>query len=885
MHEAEFVLKTTPPRLPRTALDRERLTRIWEAVRDRTAITVVAPAGFGKTVALVHWRKHWLADGALVAWLSADRNDDPARFHLGLLYAIRAASGRPALNTSANEEIGGGDPGIEMLTGLLAEIAGIGQPTVLVVDDAERLPEASARSLSYLLCNAPPNLHVAIGTRLPLSLRTGELAAKGNSAVLKVDDLRLRPEETLAIVHRRFEQRLSIDDGMRLHEATEGWPIGLQLAIATIESASDLAAAIHSLSGRHGDIERYFVESLFASLSAPMADFLVRIAILDRINAPMCAAVTACADAAERLQRLLHDTPMLIAAELQGWYRMHPLVRDFLLARFERLPTPTQQALHQRACDWFADHRHFPEAAAHALAAGAEALASTYAVQSLWTLRAQGKFAEAQAWLQRIPPAMIAGDTHLRLLAAWADAIGERNGEAFRVALGILDDPATEPATRFIAALVASSATGYSDHVGLVPELFSRWQEFPACVTEPTCEIAWRNALAHYQMHAGRTDQARAILAVLPRGIHEDAAMLALSYRTMLLGLTHLWDGAAWKTEDLLRPALLEAERRTGRRSLVASMFAAVLAPALLERGQPAAAQALLADRLDVIERTSFPDAVLLAHRTLTQLALDRGEVRRALALLDNLELLAQQRALPRLAAQALAGQIRIHALHGSGDTARLVHRLDALAVAFDRPELLPYRPQYRLASEIAKACVAIAGEDRAATTGHLDAAERCGRELQRQRGLLTVRVLRAVCARQHGDPNATALLIAALDTLPEDLAARAAGEIHPMAAQMVASLHRATRGLRAVAVAPPPAEEPAAAVHAKATARRGPLTGKEAEVLAQLAHGMTNKQIARALDISDETVKWHVKNLCGKLSAGTRRHAVERARLLGLVG
>jgi LuxR family maltose regulon positive regulatory protein len=45
----------------------------------------------------------------------------------------------------------------------------------------------------------------------------------------------------------------------------------------------------------------------------------------------------------------------------------------------------------------------------------------------------------------------------------------------------------------------------------------------------------------------------------------------------------------------------------------------------------------------------------------------------------------------------------------------------------------------------------------------------------------------------------------------------------------------------------------------------------------------MSNKLIARTLDISNETVKWHLKNLYLKLSAGTRKHAVDRARLLGI--
>jgi LuxR family maltose regulon positive regulatory protein len=54
--------------------------------------------------------------------------------------------------------------------------------------------------------------------------------------------------------------------------------------------------------------------------------------------------------------------------------------------------------------------------------------------------------------------------------------------------------------------------------------------------------------------------------------------------------------------------------------------------------------------------------------------------------------------------------------------------------------------------------------------------------------------------------------------------------------------------------------------------------------VLDLLALGLPNKAIARELDVSGETVKWHIKNLFSKLSAGSRRHVVERARMLGLV-
>ena len=61
-------------------------------------------------------------------------------------------------------------------------------------------------------------------------------------------------------------------------------------------------------------------------------------------------------------------------------------------------------------------------------------------------------------------------------------------------------------------------------------------------------------------------------------------------------------------------------------------------------------------------------------------------------------------------------------------------------------------------------------------------------------------------------------------------------------------------------------------------------LTPKEREVVALLARNLTNKEIGLAMQVGEETIKWHVKNLLIKLDAGTRKHAVQRARLLGLL-
>ena len=62
------------------------------------------------------------------------------------------------------------------------------------------------------------------------------------------------------------------------------------------------------------------------------------------------------------------------------------------------------------------------------------------------------------------------------------------------------------------------------------------------------------------------------------------------------------------------------------------------------------------------------------------------------------------------------------------------------------------------------------------------------------------------------------------------------------------------------------------------------PLTPRERDVLALLAEGSSNKAIAKALGISDQTVKFHLNTLLGKLGATSRTEAVTKAVRAGLL-
>jgi LuxR family maltose regulon positive regulatory protein len=124
------------------------------------------------------------------------------------------------------------------------------------------------------------------------------------------------------------------------------------------------------------------------------------------------------------------------------------------------------------------------------------------------------------------------------------------------------------------------------------------------------------------------------------------------------------------------------------------------------------------------------------------------------------------------------------------------------------------------------------------------------------------------------------ALLAAVLDRL---IAGQGGGRMPPAPGVPPAYLRRLQaafrpRYARAVAPRPVPAAEVAAPVLAE------PLTDRELQVLALLAAGISNQQIAGDLVVALETVKKHVSHILGKLGAANRTQAVARARALGLL-
>ena len=879
------------PRVPKNHVARARLRADNEQF-DKPIVLVQAPAGFGKTSLLAQWRRENLARGAVVAWLSAGRQDDPSRLVHALALAVRTAAGRP---TFGHTLIGAAAPGgLEGVTTWVAEVAQSALDMVLIVDETDRLPTPARAALGYLLRNAPPNLRVVVAARTDCHLELDDLIDYGQCTLVSSELLRFRLDETLELVHARFKTRVDRDAVARLHELTEGWPLGLQLALSVMANGSEPQAEVAAIA-RHGSaLHGHVVNLLLANLDPADVAFLTRIAILDVLHPALCSAVVPDDDAAGRLARMARDTPVFVAGDAGEWLRMHALARDELRRRFNGLPADEQALLHSRAADWLAANGFVDAAARHALTAGQADKAYELAERSLYdALMARGRHGAVLDWLVRLPAGELDRRPRLMLAAAWTLALSERHDEASRLVERILAQPAVDDALRCECALIVSGAAVFADDPDRFAALHDPWSRDPP-LRDPLLLQVHANRSAFRTLLEGEPALARLRQQQAPHGDHGPALGYIGRWGEFIISLTYLWEGQVLLAENLLRPTLARAEGDLGRRSAFACMLASLLAAALWERGEPQQAAALLANRLDVLERSGLPEAVMLGFRTVARIAGADGVEHRALELLGALDAVGIARKLPRLRIASLADQVRLHSHRFRADTCRdLCERIDGL-IADAAPSHGPlWHRSAALLRDVALGHAAIAAREWRRAVEPLTRGETLARELKMGRLRIELSGLLALALDRCGEKSLGRLREAA------DLA-RAYGlqrvfvDAHPLLGEWARETLAGENGAGPGPVRPVAGEDgrsagprPAPPARDAAKLRSTPslaLTPKEREVLELLARNLSNKEIGLAMQVGEETIKWHVKNLFAKLDAGTRKQVVSRARILGLL-
>ena len=382
-------------------------------------------------------------------------------------------------------------PTESILTALLNEIATVPDHFVLVLDDYHVIDAKPVddSALTFLLEHLPPQMHLVIATREDPHLPLARLRARGQLTELRAADLRFTPAEAAEFLNQVMGLNLSAEDIAALETRTEGWIAGLQLAALSMQGHQDVPGFIRAFAGDDRYIVDYLVEEVLQRQPEPVRNFLLQTAILDRLNGPLCDAVTGQEEGNARLEALERGNFFVVPLDdKRHWYRYHHLFADVLRMHLMAEQPDQVSALHRRASEWYEQNGSAADAIRHALAAEDFERAATLVELAMPAMRRNRQEATVMelGWLKALPDELIhvrpvlsvdyafalfgggeleAVEARLRDAERWLDTTaGQRErAEALAAGMVVVDEEEFRRLPGMIALLRAAQALARGD--------------------------------------------------------------------------------------------------------------------------------------------------------------------------------------------------------------------------------------------------------------------------------------------------------------------------------------------------------------------------------------------------------------------------------------
>jgi LuxR family transcriptional regulator, maltose regulon positive regulatory protein len=877
-NKALLLLKIIPPKLGRIHLNRDRLS-MEEIESSGSQITnVVAPIGYGKTSLMLEWRKKVLAKGGLAFWLSVDQNDEPMRFVESMTFAANQISGNNGFDDEFCLSIYQLTNWQEAITLWLAEVAELSVPTLLLIDEVSKLPiQTNQTVLRFLFENAPANLHIIFATGPCPIMQT-----KGNYNTMHVnrisaDELRFHLEESMTILTNATKSTCTPENAIALHNLTEGWPFGLQLICSALRRTGNLDGGL--LTAATSDIRRYFTTEIINSLGPNTRKLLTYISSFELVHPDLCVEVFNKTDVEKELAILGEDNPFLISIENSEWLKMHAFAKDIVQEYYRKLPLDERQEVARKASLWYVKRELYEEAAQQAFLAGNVAQSFELIESTTYEMTTQGKSDAVLAWYKRLPQNTFEEHHGFWAPTAWALAMSKNNHQSQPIVKLIMSHDKSTPADKFEASLIEATANGFADKLDCIRDKFHYWKNIPDDINQSLLVIL-AICKASVQLHQGEQSQARLILPSRNDIQGEyNYSPVAFSFVDYQIGLSHIKEGRFSIACQELKQSLYRAENEMGRDNALSCMLAALYFQSSWEENIENNSFSLFVGRLPILNKNGLPDAIISAYITLSHMADAQGHQDQAFVYLDSLDSIGESRSIERLSIIAYRERIKLHVKYHRVETAHKIfddfERLIVRVKNASHPDSL-FISWYELYRIMAKANILLCGPSSDQFSKALTYAERAieiAKSLKSGVDEIEAHELRAnaLAALHHDTANeAFAELVSLTKSHGMN---RRLSKLKPESTPHIMPLQSAPDKS-----APPQANEEN---NVRATAL---LTEKEREVLSLLVKSMTNKEIARVMDVSEETVKWHLKNLFSKVNAFNRKHAVARAKLIGLI-
>lgn len=902
--------KFLAPRMLEKAVERPGLLAQLEMALERKLTLVQAPAGFGKTTFALSCLHMMEKNGLSVAWLNIDRLDaDPARFLRYVVEAVRKVE--PDLikdQEIAFEQSGPSliqNMSVEFINGLAAtdrEICVAIEDLHLIGDDA-----ASLEILAFLIERSSANVRFLVTSRLRPKLPLSRLRVARNLTLINARDLRLDEDEARSFLQNVWELDVTSEEAASLWRSTDGWLAALQLAALSMRG--EAGASRHRLQskvtiGMADNVGEYLAENVFDTLPQDTLNFLLKTSILQRLSSDLCDAVCGHSGSQAMLEELVRQNLFIRPADDRGeWFRYHHLFADHLQRRLHRDRPSWIRDVHLAACDWLDQAGDTEAAVIHAKAAGDIERAITIVDKQAMNLAIAGRYGTLIGLVNLLPEEGIRKRLSLLQALSWAYCLTrrmEKVNNALRDMRAILDEnPGSPEATKLRgeAQLIQAIYNAYLDRVqDLKDHLYPLIAE-PGKYNIHTVASA-ANMISFAMFIEGDLDGAVDILDRNFEFHDRDPSPVAKLCGLCYLGLAERSRGRMDACRVALEKAYQLGLTDVGSRSFGSRIALGVLGLVAYESGDVDRAVKLINENRKLDIEGGVIDFSMAAYVAALRIAALRGRFADALNIVEEGLLTATSFSNERLRATMIAEKVRLYLARGLTDEAKAT--------------LAGYSPagcDNRIGRWITEIIEPVQARVLAANGQTAEALAMLERRLdlcrQSRQRLLEFRIQLQIATTlgMAGEPSAALSVLADVvafaaqqglvqDVIDEGPVMRTL--LERLAKQLRVSdsnteMHRYIWDTLRRWPSTDPTADRGTITDLSTTKERGSgwgeqFSNRELQILDILARGKSNKEIARALGLDVNTIKWHLKNIYSKLGVSSRIHAVMKAQACGLL-
>lgn len=359
-----FIPSKIEPERPNIRLvERQRLTNRLTSWLQKKLILVIAPAGFGKSTLISQWRDSLREEQVLCPWLSLDENDFDGRQFLSYFTLSLAAAGFDLDELEVGAKNGFADSSERViLRRLISEIELNDTPCVMVLDDYHRVCSPQIDTLlKQLIKETPQSFTILVNSRVVPDIDCATLIASGIAVELGSDGLRLTEDEAKQAVGSGVVANVF----SAIYEKTEGWPVAVQLARLGSGSLNTFPASVPG--HPNSFIASYLTEQVVNSLEDEAQQFLLSTSVFSRFSADLLNHAFEKPDAWANMEKLSQLSAFIIPMDQEGtWFRYHHLFSEYLFETLRKSNWDRVRHLCSRASDWHWENGQPVEAANYA---------------------------------------------------------------------------------------------------------------------------------------------------------------------------------------------------------------------------------------------------------------------------------------------------------------------------------------------------------------------------------------------------------------------------------------------------------------------------------------------------------------------------------------